>query len=640
MLAVLIGLLLILTIELFLALFGVVPLKDRDPFVGFTGSSPAIIPKPDQPGTFILNPAKKKNFNNQEFTQPKPPNTFRLISFGGSTTYGRPYINDTSFPNWTQKILNQGQNSTRFENINMGGISYASYRVGRLVEEMSTYSPDLYIIYSGHNEFLESRTFEKIISEPIPMRRLRSILHRSRVYTVISDLIPSIKGKKKLGLSEDIDAKLEQIGGYELYHRDNDFREGVIAQYRSSMKRIIEFSIGKKIPVILCTIPSNLTGTSPFKSEHREDLSPEELAEWKDDFFAAQDSFYSHNYERALEFIRSAEKTDNSFAYLHYLKGHILLELGRPVEAREALIRAKEEDIVPLRSLEKFNTIIRELAGTYNVPLADVEYTFREAAPNGLPGNELFVDHVHPTIKGQQLIAWTIVDAAAKSGILPFDPFPDQASRENLLAYLQNEYDRITPRYRAMGYWGIGRLFHWAGKYQEARSALLKAWKTVKDVAEIPYLLGDIELVRGDPQIALFFFQQARETGGEETRVAYGMAKAAIKLNDGEKALRILDGIPASRRKNTRHLALSGEAYLLVGRIDDSIRNLEEAVLKTPDVKRFLLPLARAYIIAGKESLAKDIFQRYAELSDTAPNEYSEFRSRTLDTIPKRKGMK
>ena len=35
-----------------------------------------------------------------------------------------------------------------------GGVSYASYRVAALMEELVRYEPDLFVIYSGHNEFL------------------------------------------------------------------------------------------------------------------------------------------------------------------------------------------------------------------------------------------------------------------------------------------------------------------------------------------------------------------------------------------------------------------------------------------------------------------------------------------------------
>lgn len=627
------GVSLIILIEVLLAVAGVTPLKDKDPFVGFKGSSPVFIPKPGHPNTYFLNPAKETYFNRQEFRYPKPSKTFRIISFGGSTTYGRPYINNTSFPSWISRILNNAQTSVNFENINMGGISYASYRVRRLVREMAAYSPDLYIIYSGHNEFLESRTFQKIKNEPEALRKLRDFLHRSRIYTVISSAVYPLRKSRKTVLPQEVNAKLEEIGGYELYRRDPEFRKVVITQYRDSIERIIRFCRKKGIPLILCTLPSNLTGISPFKSEHEAGLSPGDLAEWNRLMGSAEDELNRHNFTGALDRIRSAEVIDASFAYLQYLKGRILMKLGKPDEAGKAFLLAKEEDIVPLRALEAFNDIIRELAEKYHVRLADVEAAFWEVAPNGLPGNELFVDHVHPTIKGQQLIAWTVLSTAGKAGLLPLDPMANESSKEKIMAFLRKENDRVTPRYRAMGYWGVGRVFHWAGKYPEAEDALLRAWKTVKDVAEIPFLLGDMELIRRNPRQALTYFQEAQKIGGEEVRTAYGMAKAAIQLSDGEKALGILKGIPDAEREPIRHLGYTGEALLLAGKTGEAVKNLEVVVVKAPDVRRFLFSLARAYVVKGDESSARKTFEKYAALSGPAKDDYEDFRRITLDTF-------
>jgi len=632
-LAVIIGLSLILLIEVLLMAAGVSPLKDRDPFVGFEGSSRLFVRSPDRENTYILNPSKEKYFNPRKFQYPKPDGTFRVVSFGGSTTFGRPYINDTSFPSWFSGMLNNAQDSIRFENINVGGISYASYRIKRLMEEMSGFSPDLYILYAGHNEFLESRTFEEIIEEPEPKRVLRTILHRSRIYTVINDLLTSTATEKGDELHEDVQARLEVIGGYELYRRDEAFTKGVTTQFRNSLAEIIEFCRKKDIPLILCTLTSNLTGISPFKSQHRGDLTRKELADWNSLFEAARNEEARNNYQEALKYVLSAERIDNLFADQYFFKGKILMRLGRVAEARESFIRARDEDIVPLRALESFNKSIRELAEEHDVPLADVETAFREAAPNGLPGNELFVDHVHPTIKGQQLIAWTLLNTAVDNNLLPGDPVPEKEFRKRALDYLQTAYSRITPRYRAMGHWGVGRLYHWAGKYQEARNSLNIAWKSIKDIAEIPYLLGE---ANRNPQSALMFFEEAARTGGEETRIAYGTAKAALQLGNGEMALRVLNGIPDVQRDTVLHHGLLGEALMLAGRTEEAIRNLQTAVAMAPDVRRFLFSLSRAYILTGDESSARETFVKYAALSGIQEEDYARFRIITLDAFPGR----
>ena len=64
--------------------------------------------------------------------------------------------------------------SRTWEVINAGGISYASYRVALVVKELAAYAPDLFVVYSGHNEFLERRTYSDTLDEPEPSRDSRS----------------------------------------------------------------------------------------------------------------------------------------------------------------------------------------------------------------------------------------------------------------------------------------------------------------------------------------------------------------------------------------------------------------------------------------------------------------------------------
>ena len=83
------GLLLILLLDISLSVVGVVPLADEDPFVGFAGTTSLFIE--DSPGHYSLNPAKASYFNSpQSFQKRKPSGTFRIVTLGGSTTYGRP----------------------------------------------------------------------------------------------------------------------------------------------------------------------------------------------------------------------------------------------------------------------------------------------------------------------------------------------------------------------------------------------------------------------------------------------------------------------------------------------------------------------------------------------------------------------
>ncbi len=102
---------------------------------------------------------------------------------GGSTTYGHPYWDATSFAGWLRQYLPVVDPEHNWEVINAGGISYASYRVAALMEELSQYEPDIFIVYSVHNEFLERRTYADMFDQPAAAVHLTSLLSRTRVWT-------------------------------------------------------------------------------------------------------------------------------------------------------------------------------------------------------------------------------------------------------------------------------------------------------------------------------------------------------------------------------------------------------------------------------------------------------------------------
>ena len=128
----------------------------RDPYLGFCKTSRLFHPtqKDGQP-FFETAGSKLLYFNPQSFPQEKLQKTRRVFCLGGSTTFGRPYDDRTSYVSWLRESLRELDSSHDWEVINAGGISYASYRLLNVAEEIIRYEPDLLIIHTGHNEFLE-----------------------------------------------------------------------------------------------------------------------------------------------------------------------------------------------------------------------------------------------------------------------------------------------------------------------------------------------------------------------------------------------------------------------------------------------------------------------------------------------------
>ena len=87
-------------VEVILLAAGVVPLYERtDPYVGFSGYAPLFTqrtPSGEEP-YFETAHNKLLWFNLQRFPAGKAEGVTRIFCIGGSTTYGRPYDDRTSF---------------------------------------------------------------------------------------------------------------------------------------------------------------------------------------------------------------------------------------------------------------------------------------------------------------------------------------------------------------------------------------------------------------------------------------------------------------------------------------------------------------------------------------------------------------
>lgn len=616
--AVFLGLMLVGLVEGVLCLAGVSPLSEEDRFVDFSGQVPLFIGTESHDGesVFTLNPVKSDYFNRQSFRMPKPPRTFRLVALGGSTTYGRPYLGETAFARWLSVLGNRFGGPLSYQEINAGGISYASYRAARLQKELLNYNPDLFVVYSGHNEFLEARTFAALKDEAPWLSRVRETLHHSRLYSLLARSLGGWTrkaGGHRTLLPAEVSVELETVAGPDYYHRDETFRQGVLDHYRASLQRMIDRAAKQRVPLVLCTLPSNLSGISPFKSEHRQGLTAQQLAEWEQWFDRGNRAMAGARPEEAVGFYQQALLIDDRYALLAYRLGQAFDQVGRSQDAYRAYVLAKQEDIIPLRALDEMNGIVRELAASNGVPLADVEALFRRVAVDGIPGSDLFDDHVHPNIRGQQLIAWCIFDTLVKEKLIPLDLREWQRQVRVARDLLQHYEQRISPRYRALGQFGVGRLYFWAGKYAEAYRPLKQAYAELRDNAEIPFKLGALEVFRGDGAAAIPLLKEALRLQPQHHDAEVMLANAYLLEGQADEALTQLDKLPAERETSIGFLSARGRALLLREDFADGLADLERAYGIAPEAPRTIREYAEALARAGQLRKAESMFSRYLE---------------------------
>jgi Tfp pilus assembly protein PilF len=94
-----------------------------------------------------------------------------------------------------------------------------------------------------------------------------------------------------------------------------------------------------------------------------------------------------------------------------------------------------------------------------NVPLVDAEALAVSKSPDGIPGNNCFMDHVHPDIGSHQEIGRLLADRVEAMGLAKAGRGWTEAQRRR--AY-RNQFRRLGPAYLANGRRRVGWLENWA----------------------------------------------------------------------------------------------------------------------------------------------------------------------------------
>ncbi len=474
--------------ELALTLAGVAPLSlTEDPFVGYAASQPLFVPgHGDSAALMVTNPVKYTHFNGQSFPAVKAPGTFRIFSVGGSTAYGHPWRDPVSFSGWLRDLLPQADASRKWEVINCGGISYASYREASLIAELIKYQPDLFLVYSGHNEFLEERTYRSTAGVPKVLRELSALMDHTRTYSALRRLARPKAATAGTG-AEAAPAAGAKAGGFEMagevndilantigptsYTRNDTLHHDILEHYRASLGRMAELAHSVGAEVLFLTTPGNEKDCSPFKSEPGPGLSPEAAGRISDLRTRANAS----PLPQAALLLDSAARLDGRDAGLAYAAGKAAYASGDFPAAKRHLQAAMEEDICPLRATPAMHAIVRDAALAHHAQVLDfadlLERKTQADSGNNVLGEPDFVDHVHLSIDDYRFMALAILGKMNKLGMAKTAPgwdetaFKGNAAVDSVTARVMSA---MGPHELGEGLHNLAKVVNWAGKHADA----------------------------------------------------------------------------------------------------------------------------------------------------------------------------
>lgn len=352
------------------------------------------------------------------FTIPavKPADTLRIFVLGESAAMGDP---DFKFglPRLLEVLLRERFSTRHIEVVNTAMVAINSHVILPIARDCARRQGDLWVIYMGNNEIIGPFGSASVFgarAPALPVVRAEIGLKTTRLGQLLD---------AGLHLARWGNRPLPEWGGMEMMANqkvrfDSPATTRVYRHFERNLGDILATGVRAGVPILLCTMPTNLKDCPPFASLHRPDLTAAELTEWQAAYDAGVAAEAQGSYAEALRAYDQAAGIDATFAELAFRQGRCRLALGGSSEAARDFGRARDFDALQFRADGRINGIIRQTAGAFaprGVRLLDAEGLFAKNDPAGGPGTELFYEHVHLTPEGNYLLARAVAEEVART---------------------------------------------------------------------------------------------------------------------------------------------------------------------------------------------------------------------------------
>jgi len=498
------------------------------------------------------------------FHKQKPVGSYRIFVMGGSTAAGFPYGNNFDFGKILLRRLSDTFPNKKIEVINTAMTAVNTYTIWDFMDEVVEQKPDAILIYAGHNEFygalgvasMESLgKFPVFVKTFLKLQKFKTFLLLRDGITYFSQLFSGTKNISSIKKEETAMAKLARD---QLVKFNSDDYELGINQFRENLSAIIDIASQQGVKVVLSELVSNVKDQVPLSKES--------------------------NAKGIYSEAKNAEREGD------YLK------------ARELYYRAKDLDAIRFRASEEFNTIVHELSDKYQIPVVPIKSYFEKASPNGLIGNNLMHEHLHPIRDGYFLMADAFYNTMKENKFISqnWPSIIKDYSQSWGFTDLDSIYAKMSIIH-LMGDWP----FVQSGKENDALDKLSKL-NYVDSLAYRLHLEEDLTLEWGHLELGKYYEKKGkyRKALEEYLALTYQMPNAnafyepAVKLlsktRNYEYAIRLLKDA-LKYHKSSLMYSWIGQFSSAVGKYKQAIKYLELGIMDRPEDVLVLYSLAQSY---------------------------------------------
>ena len=523
----------------------------------------------------------------------KPRDAFRVFVLGESTTNGFPYGYNGTLSRVVQDALDDVLPRDSVEVVNLGIAAVNSYALWDQVGEILDQHPDAVMIYVGHNEYygaLGVGSTVRAVGSPALIRTYLR-LQRLKIFLLARDLAVALTRALGRRAASDTAADLMEsmVGDRDIPLDGPLYRRGV-AQFTDNLNAMLRRFAAARVPVFIGSLTSNLRDRPPFRSIRASAYPP-------------ADSVY-----RAAQAALARRDT---------------------VEARRLFVRAKDLDALRFRAPSEFNRVVQAAARRWGAHYVPVDEDFAAASAGGIPGKELFWEHVHPTQAGYLLMARAYFEALQGARFLgrPADttrlrPWQEYHDRMELTEFDQRYAWHTIEALK--GRWPFVERANPAGypvDYTPTDLADSAAFLAVIGGAGWPQAktaLADEYRRRGELQNALAEYRGLIREQPVNVRFMSIAADLYVQVGDTDRARGELEQAEGVEPSGVFSYAL-GTLDLASRHYDRAVAQFEQSLRLTPGNPAVLFDLSRALDLAGDRQRARLYADSVAAISPDYP---------------------
>jgi len=313
-----------------------------------------------------------------------------------------------------------------------------------------------------------------------------------------------------------------------------------------------------------------------------------------------------------------------------YRRAEMYEKEGDWQRAKESYVRAKDLDALRFRASEEFNQVLHSTANEFDVPVVAMKSVFEAHSANGLIGDALMVDHLHPNSDGYFLMAEGFLETMRRHGFIsPSWPSDRIKSTEYYrrswgMTALDSTYAALGIRLLKSGWpfqphsFGDKALPDYQPATRVDSLALKCLFDNTINMEQAHRQLAENYARQGQYQKAFAEYDALIATAPYMSSYYLHAADMLIKSKQLDRALPFL--LESLERKTTGFaLKWVGQIYLAKGNAEDALPFLEQAMSFGPRDPQLLYNLCVCYIFIQKYDLARSTFNKLQKVSPGHP---------------------